>query len=50
MQKTLDQFQWSWPKKINRPQIQNLFRLNFIEQKANVIFLAPCVRLVVASK
>ena len=39
MLKTLDQFQWSWPKKINRPQIQNLFRLNFIEQKANVIFL-----------
>jgi hypothetical protein len=39
MPKTLDQFQWSWPKKINRPQIQNLFRLNFIEQKANVIFL-----------
>ena len=39
VQKTLDQFQWSWPKKINRPQIQNLFRLNFIEQKANVIFL-----------
>jgi DNA replication protein DnaC len=37
--KTLDQFQWNWPKKINRPQIQNLFRLNFIEQKANVIFL-----------
>jgi DNA replication protein DnaC len=39
MPKTLDQFQWNWPKKINRPQIQNLFRLNFIEQKANVIFL-----------
>jgi DNA replication protein DnaC len=39
MLKTLDQFQWNWPKKINRPQIQNLFRLNFIEQKANVIFL-----------
>jgi len=39
VQKTLDQFQWSWPKKINRPQVQNLFRLNFIEQKANVIFL-----------
>ena len=37
--KTLDQFQWNWPKKINRPQGQNLFRLNFIEQKANVIFL-----------
>ena len=24
--KSLDDFQWSWPKKINRPQIQNLFR------------------------
>lgn len=38
--KTLDQFQWSWPKKINRLQIQNLFRLSFIEGKANVIFLS----------
>jgi DNA replication protein DnaC len=38
--KTLDQFQWSWPKKINRPQIQNLFHLGFIEQKANVLFLS----------
>jgi DNA replication protein DnaC len=37
--KTLDQFQWNWPKKINRPQIQNLFRLNFVEQKSNAIFL-----------
>jgi DNA replication protein DnaC len=37
--KTLDQFQWNWPKKINRPQVQNLFRLNFVEQKSNAIFL-----------
>lgn len=37
--KTLDQFQWSWPKKINRLQVQNLFRLDFIENKANVILL-----------
>jgi DNA replication protein DnaC len=37
--KTLDQFQWNWPRKINRLQIQNLFRLSFIEDKANVIFL-----------
>ena len=37
--KTLDQFDWSWPKKINRPQIQNLFRLPFIEKKQNVIFI-----------
>ena len=35
--KTLDTFDWGWPKKINRPQIQNLFRLRFIEEKANVV-------------
>ena len=38
--KTLDQFDWGWPKKINRPQIQNLFRLSFIEDNANVIFIS----------
>ncbi len=37
--KTLDQFSWSWPKKINRMAIQNLYRLQFMEDKANVIFL-----------
>ena len=39
--KTLDSFNWSWPKAINRPQIQNLCRLQFIEQNTNVIFLGP---------
>ena len=39
MIKTLDEFLWSWPKKINRLQVQNIFRLAFIEQKANVIIL-----------
>ncbi|MEF8705499.1 MAG: IS21-like element helper ATPase IstB [Candidatus Accumulibacter sp. UW27] len=38
--KTLDRFDWSWPSKINRPQIQNLFRLRFIEENGNVIFMA----------
>jgi len=37
--KTLEQFRWDWPKKINRLQVQNLFRLEFLAQKANVIFL-----------
>ena len=37
--KTLEQFNWSWPKKINRAQVQNLFRLAFLKDKANVIFL-----------
>jgi DNA replication protein DnaC len=37
--KTLEQFNWSWPKKINRPQVQNLFRLAFLKDKGNVIFM-----------
>ncbi|MBF0140686.1 MAG: ATP-binding protein [Magnetococcales bacterium] len=37
--KTLDQFHWNWPEKIGRMQIQNLFRLAFIDEKANVILL-----------
>lgn len=37
--KTLDQFNWTWPKKINRLQVQNLFRLTFIDNQANVIFV-----------
>jgi DNA replication protein DnaC len=37
--KLLEQFKWTWPEKINRPQIQNLFRLKFIEDRSNVIFL-----------
>jgi DNA replication protein DnaC len=37
--KTLDQFDWNWPKKINRTQVQNLFRLAFLPDKTNVIFM-----------
>ena len=37
--KTLEQFQWDWPKKINRIQVQHLFGLDFLAQKANVILL-----------
>jgi DNA replication protein DnaC len=37
--KTLEEFQWNWPKKINRPQIQNLFRLAFIAAHANVVLI-----------
>jgi DNA replication protein DnaC len=37
--KTLEQFKWSWPQKINQLQVKNLFRLNFIDEKSNVIFL-----------
>jgi DNA replication protein DnaC len=38
--KTMEDFEWNWPKKINRPQIQNLFRLAFIASKTNVVFIS----------
>jgi len=37
--KTLDAFDWTWPKKINRQQVMNLFRLHFVEQASNVVFI-----------
>ena len=37
--KGLEGFLWSWPKKINRAQIQDLFRLAFLEDHTNVIFI-----------
>jgi DNA replication protein DnaC len=37
--KTLEQFNWTWPKSINRLQVQNLFRLQFVQDKSNIIFL-----------
>ena len=37
--KGLENFAWSWPKKINRAQIQDLFRMAFMEQQTNVVFI-----------
>jgi len=37
--KSLQQYDFTWPTKINRPQIQNLFRLKFMEDKGSVVFL-----------
>jgi DNA replication protein DnaC len=37
--KMLESFDFTWPTKINRPQVQNLFRLKFVEDKSNVIFV-----------
>lgn len=38
VQKTLDQFQWDWPKQINESQVRHLFELRFIEERTNAIF------------
>jgi len=37
--KTLEQFRWDWPPRINCLQVQHHFRLEFIKAKANLIFL-----------
>lgn len=37
--KMLESFDFTWPGKINRPQVQNLFRLKFVEDKSNVILV-----------
>ncbi len=37
--KTLEQFDWTWPKRVNRAQVQDLFRLRFIEQHTNVVLI-----------
>ena len=40
-EKSMDQFQWSHPEKINRMQIENLMRLDFIDKKVNVLIIGP---------
>ncbi len=37
--KTLEQFRWDWPTRINRLQVQNHFRLAFLHENANLILL-----------
>ena len=37
--KTLEQFDFTWPTKINRLAVHDLFRLKFIEDKANAVLV-----------
>ena len=37
--KTVEQFHWDWPTRINRLQVQNHFHLQVIKDKANLIVL-----------
>ena len=39
--KTLDSFNWHWPEEINRPQVEHLASLRFIENKHNAVLLGP---------
>ena len=38
--KTLDQFDWNWPTKINRLLVQNLFHMDFVDKHANAVFIS----------
>lgn len=38
--KPMAEFDWSWPQKINRDQLEDLFSLSFLEEKANVVLVA----------
>lgn len=39
--KALCDFDWVWPKKIDRPLIEELFTLHFVTEGANVVMLGP---------
>lgn len=39
--KTLETFNWQWPETINRPQVEHLATLRFIENKGNGVLLGP---------
>lgn len=39
--KTLDTFNWQWPQDIDRPQVEHLSRLRFVENKHNAVLLGP---------
>jgi DNA replication protein DnaC len=37
--KSLDSFDWTWAKKVNKDQIKHIFNLRFMEEKTNVVFI-----------
>jgi DNA replication protein DnaC len=38
VKKTLDQFQWDWPKHINEAHVRHLFELRFVAEHTNAVF------------
>jgi DNA replication protein DnaC len=39
--KPLSDFDWTWPKQLDRAQLEELFTLRFVEEQANPIFIGP---------
>jgi DNA replication protein DnaC len=38
---SMDSFDWSFPTRINRPQIEQLMRLEFMQNKGSVVIIGP---------
>lgn len=39
--KTMDQFDWTWPRKVDRDAIDELFRFDFVKEGTNVVLIGP---------
>ena len=39
--KTMAGWDWNWPAKLNRMQVEHLFQLDFLNTHSNVIFIGP---------
>ena len=39
--KSIADFDWQWPKSIDRDQIEDLLRLSFLDERANVMLFGP---------
>lgn len=39
--KPIADFDWSWPKKIDRTQVEDLFRLDWLQSATNVVLVGP---------
>ncbi len=39
--KSIADFDWQWPKSIDREQIEDLLQLGFVEERANVVLFGP---------
>jgi len=39
--KPMADFDWKWPRKIDRDLLEDLFRLDFLEERANVVLVGP---------
>ncbi|WP_231748989.1 ATP-binding protein [Burkholderia humptydooensis] len=39
--KTLTDFDWDWPKRIDRAAVEDLMSLSFLDDATNVVFIGP---------